>query len=150
MIIGNIKDAKRYFSVNPDFEEAFGMLCELTPSTPCGKLTEREGFRISVMENERRDFDKNGNPRAFEARRDYLDIHYVIEGEEGMGYADVARLTITKEYDEAADYLLLSGAYDKLILKPGDFCITFPEDAHIPAMTAGGAGLKKAVVKIKL
>ena len=73
-----------------------------------------------------------------------------ILGEEGMGYSDVSKLTVTKEYDESADYLLLSGAYDKLIMKVGDFCVTFPEDAHIPAMTAGGEGLKKAVVKIRL
>ena len=149
MIVGNIRDAKRYFSVNRDFAEAFEILATLTPDTPTGKLVEREGFRVNVMENERTDLDKNGNPRVFEAHRAYLDIHFVIDGEEGMGYADLSRLTVTKEYDEAGDYLLLSGAYDKLILKKGDFCVTFPEDAHIPAMCAGGAGLKKAVVKIK-
>lgn len=150
MITGNIKDAKRYYPVVEGFREAFEILASLTPDVPCGVVTERDGFRISVMENVRADLDKNGNPRVFEAHRNYLDIHFVISGEEGMGYADISKLTVTKEYDESGDYLLLSGDYDKLILKPGDFCITFPEDAHIPAMTAGGEGLKKAVVKIRL
>ena len=150
MITGNIKDAKRYYSVAEGFREAFEMLASLTPETPSGVVTERDGFRISVMEPVRSDFDKNGNPRVFEAHRNYLDIHFVISGEEGMGYSDISKLSVTKEYDEGGDYLLLSGDYDKLILKPGDFCITFPEDAHIPVMTAGGAGLKKAVVKIRL
>ena len=150
MIVGNIKDAKRYLSVNENFGEAFEILASLTSDTPTGKLVERDGFRINVMENVRADLDKNGNPRVFEAHRAYLDIHFVIEGEEGMGYADISRLNVTKEYDETADYLLLSGDYDKLILKKGDFCITFPEDAHIPTMCAGGDKLKKAVVKIRV
>ena len=150
MIVGNIKDYKRYLPVNGNFAEAFSLLLGLNEETPTGKLVEREGFRISVMEMERRDLDKNGNPRAFEAHRDYLDIHFVISGEEGMGYADVDRLSVIREYDESADYLLLSGECDKLVLRKGDFCITFPEDAHIPGMCAGGEGLKKAVVKIKL
>lgn len=51
----------------------------------------------------------------------------------------------------AKDYILLKGGMDKLLLKEGEFCIVFPEDAHLP----GGFGrttdkLKKAIVKIKL
>ncbi len=86
-----------------------------------------------------------------EAHREYLDIHYVLCGEEGFGYADVSSLTPTTDYNSEKDYILLKGGMDKLLLKEGEFCIVFPEDAHLP----GGFGrttdkLKKAIVKIKL
>jgi YhcH/YjgK/YiaL family protein len=86
-----------------------------------------------------------------EAHKKYIDIHYCISGSEGIGYNDVPRLTPTTEYDEENDYLLLSGEYQKVVLHEGDFCIVFPEDAHIPMMKGDADGmLLKAVAKVKI
>ena len=84
----------------------------------------------------------------FEAHKDYLDIHYCIEGSEGIGYANIDTLTPETEYDSENDYLLLSGKVNKTVLNKGDFCVVFPEDAHIPAMHGNESEVKKAVVKI--
>ena len=44
-----------------------------------------------------------------------------------------------------------SGSYQKVVLRKGDFCIVFPEDAHIPMMVGDtGDRLMKAVAKVKL
>lgn len=148
MIVANIKDAKRYYSVNENFRAAFEFLASLDENSE-GSF-EFDGFRVNVLESDGNDFDKDGKPRVFEAHIDYLDIHYVIRGSEGMGYSDTDKLSVVQEYDKADDYMLLSGKANKLILLEGDFCIVFPEDAHIPAMAGEGGAFKKAVVKIKL
>ncbi len=146
MILGNIKDAKRYFCVNERFEKAFEILKGLDASAS-EKITLEDGvFWINIAEFE----EIAPGEKQAEAHKDFLDLHFIIEGEEKFGYADIERLTETKEYDKENDYLLLSGDVDVLTLKKGDFCIVFPEDAHIPVLGKGDEKLKKAIVKIKM
>ena len=148
MIVGKISDAKKYYSVNEIFPDAFEFLKTLGEGS-VGSY-DFEKFRVNVFRAEGFDVAKDGSARLFEAHREYLDIHYVISGSEGMGYADIDRLSVVDEYNAKDDYLTLSGEVNKLILNPGEFCITFPEDAHMPSMTGHGDGFIKAVVKIKL
>ncbi len=148
MIVGKISDAKRYLSVNEKFGAAFEFLAALDEGS-VGSY-ELDGFRVNVFEADGADLASDGRPRAFEAHRDYLDIHYVISGSECVGYADIDKLTVEREYDAEGDYLMLRGAVNKLVLSPGEFCIAFPEDAHIPGMIGDTPSFIKAVVKIKL
>ncbi len=149
MIVANIKDAEKYYSVNPNFKATFEFLKTLDKDSKGGY--EFEGFRGGISELETSDFDKDGNKKTIlEAHRKYLDIHYVIEGSEGIAYANTDTLTKTTEYNEEDDYILLKGRCDKVVLGKGDFCVVFPEDAHTPGMEGVGTYLKKTVVKIKL
>jgi len=149
MITGNIKDAKRYYSVNENFESAFKFLEKLDIDST-GEF-EFEGFRGCISEMETSDLTKEGKEKTIlEAHRKYLDIHFVIDGSEGIGYANIDTLKAETEYNEEEDYLLLTGRKDKIILQPGEFCVVFPEDAHTPGMCGIDNKLKKAVVKIKL
>ena len=153
MIFGNIKDAAKYYSVNPRFKEAFEFLAKLTPDSLPEKGISEDGFRIGVPQGFGTNFDvnKDGTPRQFEAHRQYLDIHYCIAGSEGFGYNDVARLTPATEYNEEKDFQMLEGEVYKLILRPGDFCVVFPEDAHIPQLMGDADGkVMKTVVKIRV
>ena len=150
MIVDNIKYASKYFSVDGRLEEIFFALAELDESSPTG-WRDHDGFRIGVSECEAFDTDDDGNVRPFEAHKKYADIHYVISGDEGIGYSHIDNLNAITEYDDENDFLLLSGEINHFHLRQGDFCIVFPEDAHIPQMTAGAdRHLKKAVVKFKL
>ena len=150
MIIVNIKDAKRYEPLCKEFKEAFEFLRSLDKDTPVGKF-ECDGFRGSVATFVTADTTKSGAKKPLEAHREYLDIHYCIEGSEGIGYADIDTLTPLNEYNAEKDYQHLTGEFFKAILNPGDMCIVFPEDAHAPSMIGiGGTDLKKAVIKIKV
>lgn len=149
MIVANIKDAKRYYGINPNFEKSFEFLKTLTETSDIGPA-EGDGFKANVSVTETSDYTSDGEPKSLEVHREYLDIHYCIEGSEAIGYAHIDSLEPVAEYDVQNDYMLLKGDMNKVILGKGDFCIVFPEDAHSPAMSAGEyKNVKKAVVKIK-
>ena len=151
MIVANIRNAERYCSVNPHFGPVFDFLKTLTADSEGG--IECEDWRVNFSGEycDTSDEAPNGTPKVFEAHKKYIDIHYCILGSEGIGYAEVERLSPVTEYDESEDYYLLSGEYQKIILQKGDFCIVFPEDAHIPMMKGAPEGkVLKAVAKIKV
>ena len=150
MILANIKDAERYYHLNPNFKDAFQFLKSLSEDSPEGGF-EFDGFRGHVVALTTCDTTPDGNPKNAEAHRKYLDIHYVISGTEAIGYAAADSLPTVTEYFADEDYQLFSGKMQKVFLREGDFCIVFPEDAHTPGMRASGdEHLKKAVVKIAL
>ena len=150
MIVDNIKYSGKYLAVDERLESIFSLLSALNADTPIG-WQEYDGFRIGVSVCETFDTDNEGKARSFEAHRKYADIHYVISGDEGIGYADIDTLAPVTDYNEEQDYQLLCGEINSIHLRSGDFCLVFPEDAHIPQMTAGAnRHLKKAVVKFKL
>lgn len=150
MIVDSINNAKKYFKIDDRFEKIFSTLASLTNDSPLG-WQDFGDFRIGVSECETFDKDSNGNDRSAEAHREYADIHYVISGDEGVGYANIESLKPICEYNSAQDYQLLSGEVNLIHLRKGDFCLVYPEDAHLPQMTAGeNRHLKKAVVKFKL
>ncbi len=145
MIVANIKDAKRYFSINPNFEKAFEYLKTLTKDSEKGSK-ELDGFRCNVCVLD----TPEAEGKLLEAHRDYLDIHYVLEGSEAIGYAHIDTLETDTEYNSQDDYLLLKGKMSKVYLNEGDFCVVFPEDAHAPVLRAYNDNVKKAIVKIRV
>ncbi len=151
MIVANIKDAERYYVLNKNFPEVFEFLKALSKDSTEGVVSEDYRVNFSGKYIETADKNADGTEKSFEAHKKYIDIHYCISGSEGIGYADVSSLKPTTEYDEKNDYFLLSGDYQRVILREGDFCVVFPEDAHIPMMRGFCDGkLLKAVAKVKL
>ncbi len=147
MILSNIEFADKYYSLNPNFKAAFEFLKNLADDFT-GDFN-GEGFSGSVVMPDIK--GKSIDDIVLEAHRDYLDIHYCLEGAEGFGYANTDSLTPTTEYDSKNDYLLLKGDFSPCTIHKGEFCIVFPEDAHAPVMASkGDKVLKKAIVKIKL
>ena len=87
----------------------------------------------------------------FEAHRNYLDIHIMLSGSEGVEIAPPADLT---EFDrvEANDFYAYRGQGQyKLVLSPGDFLVVFPNDAHrIKMQVSGPETVSKAVFKVRI
>ncbi|MBW7475436.1 YhcH/YjgK/YiaL family protein [Paenibacillus oenotherae] len=92
--------------------------------------------------------------KRLEAHRQYIDIQYLISGEEELiGYARLANWHAIVE-DQLADndYALYADTSDEidLLLKPGMYAVFCPNDLHRPGISrSGSATIKKAVVKIK-
>lgn len=87
----------------------------------------------------------------YEAHRNYIDLHYIVSGVETIATADVSALTVTTPYSAEKDILFLDGAEDgRYSLKPGQFMVCFPSDAHKVGMAKDEpAGIVKVVFKIR-
>ena len=149
MIIGNRKDFARYRGINPAFARAFGFLETLSEDSVNERIREEEVCGgISVIAKS--DALPDGSPKCFEAHRRDIDIHYVVRGEERFGFAHVDTLVPLGDYNEEKDYQFFTGRADYVTLRTGDFCVTFPEDAHIPCLPAGTEEtVKKVILKIR-
>ena len=87
----------------------------------------------------------------FEAHKNYLDIHLMLEGAERVEIAPPETLT---EFDrvEANDFYAYRGEGQyRLVLSPGDFLVVFPNDAHkIKMRVDGPETVTKAVFKVRI
>lgn len=85
-----------------------------------------------------------------EAHRDYIDIQYIISGDEEIGYSPVVACTALRDpYDPTRDIMFFSDRPQTwLALGPGMLAILYPHDAHAPL--AGSGPVRKVVVKVAL
>ena len=89
----------------------------------------------------------------FEAHRRYIDLQYLINGEERMGVTTLDKVVPIGEYDEKKDIVFFKpdapGLYE--VATPEVFYIFFPKDAHRPSIKEkDGVSVKKIVIKIKI
>ena len=89
----------------------------------------------------------------FESHRDYIDIQYLLSGDETMGVLPIEELTGATPYDSSKDIVFYAtpSKYPVLRLPPGHFAVFFPPDGHQPMCHGGAPGqLHKAVVKVRV
>ncbi len=96
----------------------------------------------------------NSKPLAegkWEAHKQYIDIQYVADGIEKIGFAPIGHMKVAQDYDAAKDFMLLEGSGDFVTVRKGTFVILFPGDAHMPGMAVNEPEpVKKVVVKVKV
>lgn len=87
----------------------------------------------------------------FEAHRDYIDIQYIISGEEKIGVARYSDCTENIPYDKERDIEFLNGEGEFYPMRTGDYMILYPTDAHKPSISLNEkATVRKAVVKVRV
>ena len=89
--------------------------------------------------------------RRFESHQKYIDIQYMLLGEEVMGYAPASTLVLKTPYDEAKDIAFYDtpGSYSRLEVREGMFALFYPEDGHMPGcQLSGPSNVRKVVVKV--
>ncbi|MHB8207981.1 NanQ anomerase/TabA/YiaL family protein [Mucilaginibacter sp.] len=87
----------------------------------------------------------------WESHRKYIDLQYVIKGEEKIEVAPVSSATVVTPYNEARDAANYTGDGMYYIAMPGTFYLFFPQDAHRPNIKVDGFDeVKKLVIKIKV
>lgn len=153
MIFGTVADLDEeaeYFSEH--LKAALRWLAETDFSKLPNGRHELEGNRMFVMI-----FEGETRPAAelkAESHGAYIDVQYVIEGEEVIGYARrTEKQIITDNRMEQDDAFLYKELVDEmnLILRKGTYAVFFPADLHRPWCSLNETGkLRKAVVKIRI
>lgn len=94
---------------------------------------------------------KPASEGQWEAHKKYLDLHYVISGQEIIQVSCLSSMDVF-EYVEEEDYVKNSGdAESDVHMKANSLLLLFPEDAHKTAVIVDKIEkVKKAIFKIKI
>lgn len=148
MILANISEAPRYYALHPLLQPLFEYVQQHDLSAaPAGRVTidgDRLFINVSDAELKQREEQK------LEVHRAYLDVHFPLSGVEEIGLSNLSALGESDApFDEANDFALYTApAETYFTVKPGQFCLVFPEDAHAPII--GQGTLRKLIAKVKL
>ena len=146
MILDHISNAALYSGTHPLFAQAFAYLA--SASDPVGSYDlAGDDLVAKVQEYTTRAEGK------FEAHDRYIDIQYIVEGEEKMYYARRTGMEVLSPMDAAKDAAFYADTADcvEITVRAGDFAIFFPDDAHKPGIRANGeCTVKKIVMKVKV
>lgn len=149
MILDRFENKECYIDIHPYFKQAFAYIEEYLkcPKEPgVYEINGRELF-AKVQEYQTRE------DGFFEVHDKYIDVQYMVEGEEKVYYAAREGMKPAMEYDEQEDALILQDTQDMMefTFRAGEFAVFFPQDAHKPAMKMEKiASAKKVVIKVKL
>ena len=149
MVTDCLKYASDYFNLGPGIRRALEYLQQADMEALGPGRHDLDGDRVFVLIS---DYDTRSPSEAFwEAHRQHIDVQYVHEGMERIGYGDLS--TFEQEpYDEARDLVVARGHSGRFVeLGAGDFAILFPHDVHMPGLTGTGVQkVRKAVVKVRV
>lgn len=89
----------------------------------------------------------------YESHRRYIDIQYMIDGEEKIGVTDLSNCVSCVEYDTERDleFYDITCTEEYFNLEKGQFLILYPHDAHKPSISKEEKSkVKKVVVKVAI
>lgn len=112
-----------------------------------GRYEVQEGIFVNIVSYE----TKNCSECFYEAHKKYIDVHFMLNGEEII---DINEIDDMKQGDfiEEEDFLPLFGEKKlEVQMKEKDILICFPHDAHQTAIKVNNPmHIKKAIFKVKI
>jgi YhcH/YjgK/YiaL family protein len=153
MIVDTLANHHLYHGLHPRLEVALNHIASTDFSPlPVGNYP-IDGDNIFVIVN-----DYHTKPRQvepFEVHQKYIDVQFVVSGEEEFGYVPLADQTPSKPYYEKHDYAEFDYESNKanaafIPLKTGMFALFFPGDMHMPGTSSEAALVRKVVIKVKI
>jgi YhcH/YjgK/YiaL family protein len=151
MIVANLENLKDQVVLTPNMETAINFLIESGQAEhPAGRVVV-DGDNVFV-EVQAYDTIAEGEP-TFEGHVSYIDIQYIVEGEEVIAWANIDDVNITTSYDPGkGDFWLGTAPAERVTnvrLKGGQLAVLYPTDGHAPRRAAGAsAPVRKLVVKV--
>tara|TARA_R110002050_G_scaffold110989_3_gene223848 strand:- start:78 stop:539 length:462 start_codon:yes stop_codon:yes gene_type:complete len=153
MIVDTLTNRHLYTSLSPRLAKALAHLAETDFSQLEVGNYPIEGKDIFVIINDYETKPKETEP--FEVHRQYIDVQYVVSGEEEFGYLPLANQTPSKLYFDKHDYAEFDFQSNQddaafIPLKAGMFALFFPGDIHMPGTSATPQKVRKVVIKVRI
>ena len=151
MIKDNLKNSTLYISANKNFDKAFDFIKKaVNENYPAGSYV-IDGKEVYAFIQEYT--SKLSTESQYEGHKNYVDIQFIISGEEVIQVSDINFCKIKTEYNGESDIAFYHDALNPTtcILNSGEYVILFPHDLHKPGMAVDGnqQPVKKLVVKVK-
>jgi len=149
MIVTDLEHAQEQMALTPALQKALTFLQQVRSTSLVDGRVEIDGEQVYALVQSYE--TRSGEPK-FEAHRKYLDVQYVAEGEEIIGWALIHRMAVDAAYDEAKDVCLghvPPSEVTPVRVSAGQMAVLYPTDAHAPKLAVGApASVKKIVVKV--
>lgn len=148
MIFDTLKNVDNYKGLGRVYE-ALKFLRETDFSkVPLGRY-ELQGDDIFYMVQS---YDTDPDKTISEAHKKYIDIQFMVEGEEIIGVADISDEKELTEAKEENDVWFYSCRTEPLTLSAGKYMVLYPNDLHCPGVATKGTPMtcRKVVVKVKV
>lgn len=144
MLVSSIKKYNDILKFYPQLDVVFDFILNISAKTSDGKYN----ITKKIYANIQTCLPKLKKEQLLEKHKKYVDLQYVISGNEKIGWKffDKSFKTL-KRYNSKKDIAFYSNEPDTYIkLKKGEFAIFFPDDTHAPLCCKNK--VKKCVVKI--
>jgi YhcH/YjgK/YiaL family protein len=148
MIIDKIENSFLYKNISERISKSFEYIKTTDlKSLPAGKYP-IDGENIFALVSEYK--TKAEQEGKLEAHKKYIDVQYVISGEELMGYSPLGNQQILEPYKEENDIVFYKGDKSFTKVSAGMFAIFFSEDVHMPGIASDkSSSVKKLVIKVR-
>ena len=147
MIFDSLKNSARYYGISPRIKQAFELFATVDWTKAEAGVHELDGRTIYANVQERG--LKTKEEAKLEVHDKYIDIQILVSGaDEAFGWADRSTLTQPKDAFNAEKDIqfFLDAPQTYYTLRPGQFTILFPEDAHAPLV--GEGSIRKVILKV--
>jgi len=148
MIIDKLDNAYLYRNLGERINKAFDYIAKTDLKNLQPGKYEIDGENIFALISEYQ--TKPESEGRLEAHRKYIDVQFVISGEELMGYSPLENQSILEPYKEENDIIFFRGEKSFTKVSSGMFAIFFPADVHMPGISINeSAYVKKLVIKVR-
>jgi biofilm protein TabA len=148
MILDTLDNAGRYAALHPAFADAFAFLRRPDLASLAIGRHEIDGERLyaTVADGP----GKRREAGRLEAHDRHVDVQLALGGVDEMGWKPRASCSKPAgECDPEKDVRFFADAPDAWVaVRPGQFAVFFPEDAHLPMVSEGR--IRKVVVKVRV
>ena len=150
MVVSDLDHSDHQTSGAPGLQKAFAFLRSPGIHQLTDGRVEIDGDRVFALV-QRYETMMTDAPK-FEFHRKYIDVQFIVSGEEVIGWAPVARMTVTDAYDVDKDICfgtVAKGIWTPVHLQAGQLAVLWPEDGHAPKLACGASlPVMKIVVKV--
>lgn len=151
MIYNNLLNQKNLPQERIDMALRFLQETDLESLAP-GSNIQIDGDNVYAMVQEY--MTEPVDTRKFETHNKYIDIQYIVSGEEFFSISPRDNLFEDSPYNPDKDisfYINPTGPCTEILLRSGDYVIVHTNEAHRPKCMVGSPGkVKKIVLKVKV
>jgi biofilm protein TabA len=153
MIHDTLANASRYQTLHPRFAQAFAWCSEHENLARSDGRYHLQGDDLFVIVESGPTIA--ASLKRFESHRKYIDIQVNLIGPEMMEWTPIKRLTVIDDFKPDNDicfYQQPTELSTRLLVRPNEFAIFWPEDAHKPCCHPGDTAVsyRKLVFKVAL
>lgn len=148
MIFDSLKHISEYQHLSPALFRGLELLLQTDFSSLADGRHEIDGDRLFFS---LQSYDSKASNDTPEAHRNYIDIQFLIQGQEKIGVAPLEEMTEEVEANPDGDIWFYHGKMDYITLTNDRFAVFFPGDAHAPCIAVQDpVPCRKCVVKVRV